>query len=292
MLLNPSKPKEKSEWGRFKYAMCNESMRGMTWEEQCALVGKAGYQGIEIAPFTLVQEEVGEISPAHRREVVAAMKNSGTACAGLHWLLSPPPHGLHVTTPDKEIRRRSWEYVGKLIDFCGDLGSPVLVFGSPKGRSTVRGISAQDAKEYLAEGLANVADHADKRGVKILLEALDHTQTDVVNTMAEAINMVNEINHPAIQTMFDFHNTTDENEPFHVIIEKYFSHIYHVHVQEMDGKFLGAGNAVNEYVKAFQTLQDLNYDKWVSLEVFDFSPGPQTIADESIKTLKKIEANL
>jgi sugar phosphate isomerase/epimerase len=114
----------------------------------------------------------------------------------------------------------------------------------------------------------------------------------VVNTMAEAINMVNEINHPATQTMFDFHNTTDENEPFHVIIEKYFSHIYHVHVQEMDGKFLGAGNAVNEYVKAFQTLQDLNYDKWVSLEVFDFSPGPQTIADESIKTLKKIEANL
>jgi D-psicose/D-tagatose/L-ribulose 3-epimerase len=284
--------KNKSKWAGFKYALCNESMKGFAWKEQCELAGKAGYKGIEIAPFTLVQEGVDEISPAQRREMVRAMRNAGIVCAALHWLFAPPPPGLHATAPDGQVRRKSWEYLSQLIDFCGDLGGPVMVFGSPKARNTVGGISAPEAMKYLAEGLAKVTDHAAKRGVKILLEPLDHNQTDVVNNAAEAIKIVNEINHPAIQTMFDFHNTLDEPEPFHWIIEKYYPHIYHVHVQEMDGKYLGSGNAGNDFVPAFQTLKDLRYEKWVSLEVFDFSPGPKMIAYESMKTLKQIEAKL
>jgi sugar phosphate isomerase/epimerase len=60
----------------------------------------------------------------------------------------------------------------------------------------------------------------------------------------------------------------------------------------MDGKYLGSGNAGNDFVPAFQTLKDLRYEKWVSLEVFDFSPGPKMIAYESMKTLMQIEAKL
>lgn len=280
------------KWNGFKYAMCNESIPGMEWKEQCMLVGKAGYKGIEIAPFTLVKEGVEEISPACRRDMVSAMKDAGIECAGLHWLLSPPPPGLHVTNPDAAVRMKSWKYFLKLIDFCGDLGGPVMVFGSPKGRNTLGGISVEGAKNFLVEGLAKVADHAQNRGVQILIEPLGHNQTDVVNTMGDAIKIVQEINHPAIQTMFDFHNTPDEIDPFHVIIEKYFSHIHHVHVQEMDGKHMGCGNGLNDYGQAFQSLKDLRYSGWVSLEVFDFSPGPQTIAQASMYTLRKIEGKL
>ena len=100
------------------------------------------------------------------------------------------------------------------------------------------------------------------------------------------------INHPSIQTMFDFHNTPDETEPFDVLVKKYYPHIHHVHVQEMDGKHLGQGDAVDQFVSTFQLLKDLNYDKWISLEVFDFEPGGETIANESMKILKEIEAQL
>jgi sugar phosphate isomerase/epimerase len=61
---------------------------------------------------------------------------------------------------------------------------------------------------------------------------------------------------------------------------------------EMDGTYLGTGNAVNDYVKAFQTLKDLGYQHWVSLEVFDFSPGGEKIANESMGILKQIESKL
>jgi sugar phosphate isomerase/epimerase len=276
----------------FKYAFCNESMQGMRWAEQCGLVAQCGYQGIEIAPFSLIKESVEELTAKGRREMVQTMKHAGIECAGLHWLLSPPPPGMQVTTPDKEIRRKSWTYFAKLIDLCGDLGGPVMVLGSPKGRSTTAGISVGDAKNYLAEGLAAVADHAQARGVMILLESLDHNQTDVVNTLEEATGIIQKIRHPAVQTMFDFHNTLDEKDPFPVLIEKYFPYIYHVHVQEMDGQYVGAGNAGDAFVASFQKLKDLRFDKWISVEVFDFSPGPQVIALESISTLKQIEKKL
>ena len=276
----------------FKYAFCNESMQGMSWEAQCDLVARTGYQGIEIAPFSLVKEGVEELGSVRRREMVRTMKAAGIECAGLHWLLSPPPPGLHVTTSDQELRRKSWAYVEKLIDFCGDLGGTVMVFGSPKGRSTTAGQSVVEAKNHLADGLAGVADHAQRRGVKILLESLGHDQTDVVNTLAETVELLDRIAHPAIQTMFDFHNTTDETEPFPHLIEKFFSRIHHVHVQEMDGRYLGSGTAENEFFASFRKLKDLRFEKWISVEVFDFSPGAETLAAESLKTLRAIERKL
>jgi D-psicose/D-tagatose/L-ribulose 3-epimerase len=279
-------------WSGFRYAMCNESMQGMKWKEQCELVAQAGYRGIEVAPFILVEKGIDEITLRKRKAMLAAMKNKGIECVGLHWLLSPPPRGLHFTSPAAGVRRRTLDYVHKLIDFCGDLGGKSMVFGAPKGRDTEGKLSVAEATKNLADGLVRIADHAQQRGLKILLEPLGHDQTDVVNTLSEAMKVIKEIHHPAIETIFDFHNTLDEQGAFHELIERFFIHIYHVHVQEMDGKFLGAGEGVKKYVQAFQTLKDRKYDKWVSVEVFDFSSGPKTIAKESMRALKAIEGKL
>ncbi|MCD6394195.1 MAG: TIM barrel protein [Planctomycetes bacterium] len=279
------------KWPGFDYAMCNESMKDLPFAEQCKIVVGAGYTGIEIAPFTLVMDGVAEITATQRQEMVKAMTDNGLKCAGLHWLLAPPPTGLHFTTPDDAVRAKSVDYLNELIDFCGDLGGKAMIFGSPKQRNTV-GISIDEAKKHFADGLAAVADHAQSRGVQVLIEPLDKTQTDVVNTTAEAMELVEKIDHPAIQTMFDFHNTVDETETFEEIITNYFEFIQHVHVMEMDGTYLGTGDAATKYVKAFQTLKDLGYNKWVSLEVFDFTPGGKKIAEESIKVLREIESKL
>lgn len=279
-------------WKGFRYAMCNESMQGMKWKEQCELLAQTGFQGIEIAPFTLVEKSIEEITPRKRKAMAAAMKSAGIECVGLHWLLSPPPEGLHVTTPDGKTRERSWNYFHQLIDFCADLGGKLMVFGSPKGRNTVKGLSVQGAIHFLSEGLSRAAEHARARGVKILLEPLGSNQTDVLNTTEEVVRLLEEIRHPALQTMFDFHNTTDEKSSFEEIISQNFSRIHHVHVQEMDGNYLGAGNGSREFLNSFQTLKNLGYEHWISLEVFDFSAGPKTIAKESMRALKTIGARL
>lgn len=276
----------------FKYALCNESMQELSWAEQCNIIGNAGYKGVEIAPFTLVEKGVEEIGAGERQQMVQDMENAGIECAGLHWLLAPPPKGLHFTTPDDQLRKRSVDYLDSLIDFCGDLGGEVMIFGSPGQRSTTEGLSVQEAMDYFADGLSRVADHAQERGVKILVEPLSSDQTDVVNTLADAMKIVNQVNHPAIATMFDFHNTPDETEPFDVLVRKYADHIHHVHFQAMDGTLMSPADLTPEYLRVFEVLKELNYNKWVSVEVFDFEPGGKKIARECMKTFMEIEKRI
>ena len=276
----------------FKYAFCNEILEDTSWPEQCEIIKRAGYSGVEIAPFTLVENGVGELTPAKRRQMVQDMNNAGIECAGLHWLLMAPPAGLHFTTPDNQVRQRTVNYLVELIDFCADMGGEPMIFGSPNQRSTTGGATQQEAVDYFVDGLAQVADHAQQRNVKILVEPLGSEQTDVVNTLAEALEVVNRVDHPAISSMFDFHNTPDETLPLHELVQKYFDHIHHVHFQNMDGTLVTADDIPQEFIPVFEVLNELGFKKWISLEVFDYSPGGKYIANEGMKTFLEIERRI
>jgi D-psicose/D-tagatose/L-ribulose 3-epimerase len=273
----------------FRYALCSEIVKEFSWAEQCRIIGDAGYDGVEIAPFTLVREGVEEITAAVRRDMVNQMKDSGIVCAGLHWLFVPPPQGLHFTTPDQSLRQRSVDYLDRLIDFCGDMGGEVMVFGSPAQRATSGGLSISEAMNYFSEGLSKVAGHANDRNVHILIESLPRSQTDVVNTLADAMTLVKKIDHPNISTMFDYHNTEDETEPLPGLIEKYIGYIRHVHVQNMDGTLIKPGLVPEGIIEILRTLKRARYDKWISTEVFDFTPGGRYIVEESMKSFLEIE---
>jgi len=134
-------------------------------------IRRAGYSGIEIAPFTLAGTP-GEITAAQRAEYRDIMGSEGLQFVGLHWLMVSPK-GLHVTGPDADLRRRSWDHIRALIDLCADLGPDgVMVFGSPQQRSTTGGVTREQATRHYVDGLAGVAGQAESRGVKVLVEAL------------------------------------------------------------------------------------------------------------------------
>jgi D-psicose/D-tagatose/L-ribulose 3-epimerase len=268
-----------------KHAMCNEAFESTPFVEQCGTLKRAGYQGIEIAPFTLAPDPLN-ISSTQRNEYRRIMQDEGLQFVGLHWLMVSPK-GLHVTTPDKALRALSWQHIRNLIDLCADLGEDgVMVFGSPQQRSTTGGLTREEATRHYVEGLAAVAPQAESRGVTVLVEALPAAQSDVVQNLAEAVSIVQEINSPAIRTMFDTHNAVDETEPHTVLVERYFEFIRHVHVNEMDGRH--PGTADYDFGSLFATLIRLGYQHWVSLEVFEFKPGAPQIAQESLSHLRRV----
>jgi len=272
---------------RFRYAVCNELFENSKFDAVCRAIKRAGFTGVEIAPFTLA-EHVDEITPARRRELRDIMQSEGVEFAGLHWLLITPKW-LHVSTADRQIREKSWQYFLKLIDLSSDLGKGIMVLGSPKQRG-VQGNTKQQATENLKEGLATVAPHAAARGITVCLEPLASDATEVVNTLDEAARIVKSIGHPAIQTMFDFHNTADEREPFEVLVHRHFKLIRHVHINEMNGGHLRTGGF--DFLPVLQTLAKSGYRHWISLEVFDFKPGPERILRESMDVIRKLEARL
>jgi len=270
---------------RFRHAICNEIYQGWDFADACRHMKAAGYEGIEIAPFTL-SDDPCNIPSAERRQYREMIEGEGLRFVGLHWLMVAPK-GLHVTTPDDELRARSWDHIRGLIDLCADLGeNGVMVFGSPLQRNTTGGSTPQEAKQRFIEGLASVAPHAEQRGVTILVEALPKNQTDVIGTLAEAVEVVRAVSSPTVATMFDTHNAVDETEPHDVLIERYFPLIRHVHVNETDGGHCGTGDY--DFRPVLAALLRNGYQGWISLEAFDFTPGPERIATESIRYLNSI----
>lgn len=269
--------------------MCNEAFEGRPFAETCRAIRAAGYTGIEIAPFTLA-ERPADITAAQRREYRDIMAAEGLAFAGLHWLMVSPK-GLHVTTPDAALRARSWQHIRELIDLCDDLGpNGVMVFGSPKQRSTTGGLSRQEATRNFIDGLAGVAPHACARGVKVLVEALPSDQADVILTLEEAVGIVREIGNPGVWTMFDVHNAINETLPHAELVDRYFDSIRHVHVNELDGRHCGAGDY--DFKPVLDVLRRRNFAGWVSLEAFDFSPGAERLGVESLRHLESEIAKL
>jgi sugar phosphate isomerase/epimerase len=245
----------------------------------CRDIRKIGYTGIEIAPFTLATSP-RDISGDSRRQYRDIIRSEGLDFVGLHWLMVSPK-GLHVTTPDRALRERSWHHIRELIELSADLGDGgILVFGSPQQRGT-QGIDRQEAIRNFIAGLGGVAPHAEERGVTILVEALPQDQCDIINTLAEAVDVVNQIGSPAVRTMFDSHNAVDETESHAALVDRYFDLIRHVHINEMDGRYPGTGDY--DFKPLFAELHRRGYKHWVSLEVFDFSPGPEKIATNSLR---------
>ncbi len=271
----------------FRFAVCNEIFQPLSAEEICEAASLAGYTGLEIAPFTLAGNPAG-LSGEQRAAIRDAMAGRNLSFVGLHWLLRSP-EGLHATTPDKALRRRTWDFLRALIDLCSDLKTAseepaVMVFGSPHQRSSVPGSTPREATQILIDELAAIAPHAGARNVELLLEPLSPDQTDVVTSLEEAVGIVAQIAHPAIRTMFDVHNAAAETTSHTELVARYAPFIRHVHVNEFNGLEPGSGSY--DFAALLSTLERLHYRGWISLEVFDFTRDGAQVAASALSFLK------
>jgi len=267
-----------------KLSICNEMFEGWNIEDVFRYASEIGYDGVEIAPFTLA-ESVADITKSERDRIKSAAENSGIEVVGLHWLLVSPK-GLYINHPEKTIRDRTLDYMIKLIEFCSDIGGKVMIVGSPKQRSVLQGYTYRDAWDLTVEFFKGCLDVAAERDVIICIEPLDPAQTNFINTAEEGLKLVKDLNHPNFRLMIDVRSSIHgEDIPVSDLIRKYSDHISHVHANDGNGRGPGFGDT--DFGPISQALMDVNYRGYVSVEVFDFSPDPETIAKESYNYLKR-----
>src|SRR5262245_58199691 len=116
-----------------RFVLCNEVIRGLEFSAQCDFAQKAGYEGLELAPFTL-GENPHLSGTAERQRLRRAASEAGIKITSLHWLLVAPK-GLSITTADEAVRRQTIEVMRRLVGLCADLGGKTMVHGSPQQRS-------------------------------------------------------------------------------------------------------------------------------------------------------------
>src|SRR5262245_21605725 len=268
-----------------QYAICNETFEGWDHARVCRFIAGLGYTGLEIAPFTLAPR-ITDVTPQRRRELRQQAEDCGLKIIGLHWLLAKT-EGLHLTSNDGGVRSRTADYIVELARCCRDFGGDLLVFGSPAQRripaDTSRARATDNAVDTFRRALPGIVD----AGVRLCLEPLAPPEADFINSAAEGVEILDRVGHPHFVLHLDVKALSSEGPPVPDLIRRHAGRTGHFHANDPNKRGPGFGNT--DFVPIFKALLDSNYRGWVSVEVFDYTPDPETIARESIRYMKACE---
>lgn len=264
-----------------RFAICNELFAGWPLARVMQHVARLGYRGLELAPFTF-GAPVRELGPVWRREMRLEARRVGLRLVGLHRLLAGT-QGLHLSHPDLAVRRRTAAHLAALGELCADLGGRVLVLGSPAERRVLPGCTVQDAWRYTQDTVIRCLPHLYEAGVLLCLEPLGREETDLVNTVAEGIRFLEELDHPALRLQLDVKAMQSEGGSIPDLIAQAAPYVAHVHAS--DGR-AAPGFGSLDFAPILGALRAIGYRGYVSVEAFDTAPGPQAIAERSLACLR------
>lgn len=268
-----------------KFAICNETYVDWSFDRVCADVAECGYDGIEVA-LMAIDDAPEVIDEACAKKLRRIANTVGLEIVGLHWLLARKSGGLHLTTPDDVMRRRTVDHLGYLARVCAVMGGHVLVLGSPQQRDVLEGDSYEDAFARATDACRLVSEIAEPLGVTLALEPLAPDYTNFLTSADEAARLIDAVDHPACRLHLDVFAMQSEVDPIADIIHRHAAMLAHFHAN--DSTKLGPGSGDVDYPPIARALDEIGYDGWVSVEVFDSAPDGPTIARESLACLRSL----
>ncbi|MDP6445822.1 MAG: sugar phosphate isomerase/epimerase family protein [Pirellulaceae bacterium] len=267
-----------------KLGICNETFQDWPFEKAFAHAAELGYAGIEFAPFT-IHKNAYEISAETRELVRRQIDDAGLETIGLHWLLAFT-EGYYLTSPDADVRRKTTEYFCELARLCRDLGGGVMVLGSPQQRNLLPGVSHDQGLQYAADVLRGACEVFADCGVLLAVEPLSPNEGDFLLTADAGSQLVDLVDSPNCRLHLDVKAMSSEGTPIDEIIRAHADKLVHFHAN--DANMRGPGMGDIDFVPILKALQDVEYDGWVCVEVFDYDPGVEALARESIEYLQRL----
>ena len=266
----------------FQFGICNETFQDWPLEKSLAYAKEIGYTGWEIAPFMLGADATS-ITSEQRSDYRRTVEGAGFEVIGLHWLLAKT-EGLHLTTEDSAVRHRTADYFNELVQLCADLGGQVMVLGSPQQRNVPDGALMDVAYENAAEVLRKVVPALETHGIKLALEPLGREEGNFMNTQALGRKLRDMIGSDHVGLHLDVKAMSDETEDIAGLIRENADLMMHFHANDPNRRGPGMGDV--DFAPIFQALSDVDYQGWVSVEVFDYEPGIEALVGESMSNMR------
>jgi D-psicose/D-tagatose/L-ribulose 3-epimerase len=251
---------------------------------------KAGYDGIEVPLFE------GEV--AHYRRLGQAIADEGLRATGVTVL---PDQANNALSPDARSRQGALDHLRWAIDCLAACNGEVLggPFHQPLGEFTGKPPTAEE-RDRLVEVHRKAAEHAAGAGIRLAVEPLNRFECYVLNTVADAAEIVRRVAHPSYGLLYDtFHANIEEKDPVGVIAP-HVELITHVHISENDRGTPGKGHV--PFGPTLKALKSGGYDGWLTIEAFgralpalaaatrvwrDFFPSREEVYTEGIETIRR-----
>lgn len=157
-------------------------------------------------------------------------------------------------------------YIDRMLDRCRDLGAKIVVWGSASSRNVPEGYSRDTAWSQIKEFLHDAGDLARSRDIIIAIEPLRHPDSNIINTGAEALRLVHEVDHPNVKMMIDYYHMRSEKEDPKILVEA-AAEIVHLHFANPEGRRWPKNPDEDpEYGRFFALMKQIHYQQGLSIE--------------------------
>ncbi|MDB5083471.1 MAG: glycoside hydrolase family 2 sugar binding protein, partial [Bacilli bacterium] len=178
------------------------------------------------------------------------------------------PKELKLTGPEVDVRQIE-KYVDQAMKRISALGGRQIIFGSGGARSVPAGFSMDQAMNQIKQFLRLCEMYAGHYRITVAIEPLNRKESNILNTVGEALELADELNLPHIKVLADAYHMNLESEPFTIMTKAIDRKLLsHVHISEYNRSFpLGeAGSEGIDFQAFFRELQQAGYDGAISAE--------------------------
>jgi D-psicose/D-tagatose/L-ribulose 3-epimerase len=258
--------------------------RRVATQAQKVLVGYCvGLKGLELAKaagFDYVELGVTEIAALADGEFDAAVERAaqvGIPTPNANLFL---PGSMRLTGPEAVDPEQQMAYVKKAFARIARFGVKILCFGSGGARRVPDGFPKEEAFKQLVAFGKRIAPEARANGITVVIEPLRRQETNIINTTAEGLELVQAIGDPNFQLLIDFFHLASEKEDPEIVLRAR-DHIRHLHMANPQGRVFPLKWDEFDYAPFFKNLRDIGYSGRISIEASSKdvpAEAPQAIA--------------
>ena len=238
-----------------------------------------GYDYIEMSLAHMMALSSSDFDALKKR-----LDHSGLRCEACNNFF--PPH-IRLTGEDVKMGQ-ILDYVKKAFDRASRFGVAVIVFGSAGAKNVPEDFPKHQAWIQIVQLLQAIDPIAKEHGITVAIEPLNKLESNIVNTVAEALRLAREANGEQIKLVVDYYHLMMEKESPQ-IITKAGDFVRHLHFAEVEGRVFPK-KIKRDYEVFFANLKEIGYTERLSIEAF--SENIVADASQSLSLLKKLESGV
>jgi len=240
----------------------------------CARAAALGFDAIEIFARSAEELNAKDLKRLLRQHQIK-LAALGT---GAGWVVRQ----LRLTDPDARVRARARAFIASLVDLAGSFGASAII-GSMQGR-TAGDVTREQAFDWLRQALEQLGPRAHALGVPLLFEPLNRYETDLVNSVADALELLKPLRTKNVKLLVDLFHANLEEASIAQALRLAGHELGHVHFADSNRQAIGLGHT--DCAPIAQALHEMGFAGYLSAEILPL-PDSDTAAKQTMTNFRK-----